>query len=240
MRSRAPGQQWGHTTHTHTHTQHTHTHTTHTTHTHTHTTHTHTHTHTYTHTDRYKQNTCKGRVQARSVTHTHTHTHDKRDKQAAVKAFWVLKSTAPVRTFLLPARQDQDNGQTIAQTHCGGILNLEAVPMTHTRARVRIENRETRTEQRKAVGETPQELQSSPRSLSVWQRGYNASAMVLMEVDVHQSVPSFRPQLIHGGVVFNTAQAMQTNTGTISAGCFHPTTHTHTHKFYRLARGLSR
>ena len=38
---------------------------------------------------------------------------------------------------------------------------------THTHIHTHVENRETRTEQRKAVGEPPQEMQSSPRRLLV-------------------------------------------------------------------------
>ena len=48
-----------------------------------------------------------------------------------------------------------------AHTHTGNTH-------THTHTQTHDENRETRTEQRKAVAETPQELQSSPRRLSVW------------------------------------------------------------------------
>ena len=46
----------------------------------------------------------------------------------------------------------------------------EALP--HATLNTHIENRETRTEQRKAVEETPQEMQSSPGRLSVRRRGY--------------------------------------------------------------------
>ena len=50
---------------------------------------------------------------------------------------------------------------------------------TNTHTHTHVENRETRTEQRKAVGETPQELQSSPSVLLVYQREHSAQCNVL-------------------------------------------------------------
>ena len=41
---------------------------------------------------------------------------------------------------------------------------------THTHTHTHVENCETRIKQKKAAGETPRGLQSSPRHLSVWRR----------------------------------------------------------------------
>ena len=103
---------------------------------------------------------------------------------------------------------------------------------THPRTQTHVENRETRIEQRKAVGETPQELQSSPTRLSVWERGHSGSAVVLLEAEVYQAVPSqtlLNPRRSSRSILPRPCKAKQKLSVLRAATQPHTHTHTHTH-----------
>ena len=146
-------------------------------------------------------------------------------------------STCPVQPPSKTGRAQLPVGEgtSIMTSKCANRYSMPREPIrghyththahTHTHARTHVENRKTRTEQRKAVGETFRELQSSPRRLLVCQSKHSAQCTALQaeasSPDLNESTEEFVSQV---------TCVMLTNSKLCVNTCAHPHTHNNDEK----------